>query len=314
MANSWRSAASLAEHADERTTNYQVRRLANGISLAVGTPAGGKATLPVEAIIGGSRHGMSFLGRVEQVDGIALERPALVESRYALSQHGTLILSAGFSPDKPATYEVALGRVLSPGFERRCLTCHGQPRTLGAGEEGGVRCESCHGPSLKHAGLLAKPENIAGASSMNVCAQCHTGLNSSNHSDPLPDDLLVSSQVPALRNSECFIQSRQDLNCTDCHNPHNDATPVAEKSVKTCLRCHSLSQPQHAAICPVNHTGDCIGCHMPAVEKNAFKLTDHWIRVHPEQGIRVAKQDALPRSTIVPQREFLRVIVVDDSD
>jgi hypothetical protein len=53
---------------------------------------------------------------------------------------------------------------------------------------------------------------------------------------------------------------------------------------------------------------------MPSVEQNAFKLTDHWIRVHPEQGIKAVKPDQTLRSQVAPVREFLRIIVVDDKE
>ena len=42
-------------------------------------------------------------------------------------------------------------------------------------------------------------------------------------------------------------------------------------------------------------------------------MTDHWIRVHPEQGIKSPKHDESLRSQIQPLREFLRIIVTDDA-
>lgn len=147
---------------------------------------------------------------------------------------------------------------------------------------------------------------------MEVCGQCHTGLSSATHSDPVPGDLLVSSQVPALRHSECFIQSGDGLSCTDCHDPHRDSTEVAEHSVNTCLRCHSLSAAQHASICPINAKSDCIKCHMPSIDSNGFRLTDHWIAVHPELGIKAGRRDESLRSLIPPKREYLQIIVTED--
>jgi tetratricopeptide (TPR) repeat protein len=337
MANTWRggSAPSLPANFDQKKTEgpdpafqYEVRRRAESFEFSVLPPQGAQIGLPVEAIIGGKRHGISFLMRVGQVDGIPLERPALIEGRYAYSPHGSLVLSPGFLNQKPADFEGALGRVLSPSFERRCLTCHGQPDTLGAGKHGGVRCESCHGPAGAHVDSMQAPNRppvvpdaLAPAKAMAACAQCHTGLSSVNHADPLPGDLLVSSQVPALRNSECFIQSGERVSCTDCHDPHTDSPKVAETSVQTCLRCHSFANAQHAAICPVNAASDCLTCHMPSIQSNAFRLTDHWIRVHPEQGVHAGKQQegkqqaGIPsdnlRSLAPPRREYLQIIAVD---
>ena len=298
----------------------EVARPANRLTYSATLPSGVKLTLPVEVVVGGKRNGLSFLERIERVKGIPLERPALIEGRYAYHRGG-LVLSPGFDPAKPQTFEDALGRALSPAFERRCLTCHGQPHTLGAGEHGGVRCESCHGPASDHVASvtasghprgIVTPNKLTRANSMAVCAQCHTGL--SDRSDPIPDDLLVSNQVPALSNSECFIQSGRDVTCVDCHNPHQDGTQVVQTSVKTCLRCHSASAQQHASLCPVNASGGCIGCHMPVVSRNAFHLTDHWIRVHPEQITTPAKHDDSLRSRVAPKREFLRILVAGNRD
>jgi tetratricopeptide (TPR) repeat protein len=330
MAQTWlgASAPSLPAHFNQKRSEgpetalqYEVRRLSDHFEFSVTTPHGGKTALPVEAIIGGKRHGISFLARIQQVEGIPLQRPALVEGRYAYSPHGSLVLSPGFLKEKPANFEDSLGRVLSTGFERRCLTCHGQPNTLGSGEHGGVRCESCHAPAGAHVASMqaanhqqapVKPETLSRAKAMAVCAQCHTGLSTANHSDPMPGDLLVSSQVPALRNSECFIQSGEAIGCTDCHDPHRDSVQVAETSVKTCLRCHSAEQPKHAAICPINAASDCVKCHMPSIDSNSFRLTDHWIRVHPEQGIKAAKEDDGLKSLVTPKREYLQIIVAED--
>lgn len=328
MANTWHGALapSLPANFDQKKVEgpdpvfqYEVRRLAEGFEFSVVPPHGPQTVLLVEAIIGGKRHGMSFLPRVSQLDGIPLERPALIEGRYAYSPHGSLVLSPGFPNQKPTDFEDALGRVLSPSFEKRCLTCHGQPDTLGAGKHGGVRCESCHGPAGAHVNSMQGPnrppvipENLTPAKAMAVCAQCHTGLSSVNHADPLPGDLLVSSQVPALRNSECFIQSGERVSCTDCHDPHKDSVEVADTSVKTCLRCHSFANAQHAAICPVNAVSECVKCHMPSIQSNSFRLTDHWIRVHPEQGIHAGKQTDNLRSLVPPKREYLQIIVADN--
>lgn len=328
MAKTWKGASALSLPAtfDQKRTEgdpalqYEVRRVGNAFQFSVVTPFGVKSLLPVEEIIGGDRHGISFLTRIREVGSIKLERPALLESRYAYSPRGSLVLSPGFGKEKPDNLEDSLGRVLSPNFERRCLTCHGQPDTLGAGLHGGVRCESCHGPSASHVESMqpgsqtqapALPEKLTPAKSIEVCAQCHTGLSAVNHADPIPGDLLVSSQVPALRNSECFKQSGGAISCTDCHDPHRDFVGVAERSVTTCLQCHSVNGTQHAAICPINQTSGCISCHMASVDANGFRLTDHWIGVHPEQGVKAAKQDDALRSLVAPQSEYLEILVTD---
>jgi tetratricopeptide (TPR) repeat protein len=328
MANTWNAASilPLSSGFDQEKIEgpepaflYEVRNSAGKLEFSITHTHGSKTVLPVEAVIGGKRHGVSFLARVDQLHGIQLGRPTLIEARYAYSPRGSLVLSPGFQTEKPPSLEIALGRVLSPAFERRCLICHGQPGTLGAGAHGGVRCESCHGPAAAHVESMTavsrrpiRPKHLAGPKAMEVCAQCHTGLSNINHADPVPGDLLVSSQVPALQHSECFRQSGGLITCTDCHNPHSDLPGIAERSTKTCLNCHASANPQHASICPVNASSGCTGCHMPSVQLNGFTIADHWIAVHPEQGIKAEKIDAPLRSYVAPKREYLQIIVTED--
>ena len=331
MAKTWHGAITsvLPSNYDGRAKEgkaleYEVRRQGDGFVYSTVMPDGSKVILPVKVIMGGERNGLSFVVSIEALGGIPLERPALLEARYCYNTpHRALALSPGFPPETPASYETAFGRVLSPTFAVKCVTCHGQPNTLGAGKQGGVRCESCHGPGLQHvqairqgkrgAGGIINPKKLTSEQSLEICAQCHTGF--SYQSDPLPKELLVSSQVPALRHAECFIQSGGALTCTRCHDPHRDASSaeIEKVSVKACVGCHSPEAKQRAAICSVNASDKCIGCHMPPVDQGTFHMTDHWIRVHPEQGIKPPQHDEGLRSQVQPLHEFLRVIVTDES-
>jgi predicted CXXCH cytochrome family protein len=315
MANTWHGNTTSLPSLKfaENALHYEVRRAADHLEFSVAAAGKEKVTAQVNAMVGGKRHGLSFLIGLDQIDGISLERPTLIEARYASSHLGSLNLSPGFPKETPTNREDELGRVLSPTFERRCLTCHGEPNTLGAGKLGGVRCESCHGAASAHVNsVTTRPQHLDEANSTEVCAQCHSGLTV-GHSDPMPEDMIVSRQVPALRASECFIQSGEKLSCTACHNPHQDSSTVAQTSVNVCLRCHSLTAPQHASICPVNRTQGCAACHMPAVDSYSFRLTDHWIRVHPEPGQKSAPKNDSLRSQVIPKREFLRLIAVEDA-
>jgi tetratricopeptide (TPR) repeat protein len=311
----------LAKEGPGEPLEYELRRQGNHFEYSTTMPGGVKVILPVKAIVGGERHGLSFLVSIENLNGIPLERPALIEARYVYNTpHNALALSPGFPLETPRSYETAFGRVISPTFEVKCLTCHGEPGTLGAGQQGGVRCESCHGSGLQHiqsigkggprAGML-NPKVLTGEQSLEICAQCHTGF--SYQADPLPNELLVSSQVTALRQAECFIQSGKAITCTSCHDGHRDAAHADAESVsvKVCLGCHSGTVKQRAAICPVNSSDKCLGCHMPLVDQGIFHMTDHWIRVHPEPAVKAFKHDDSLRSQIPPLREFLRIIVTD---
>ena len=266
---------------------------------------------PVEATLGGNRHGYSLLARVSRLGDLSLPREPLVETRYLLGARQELLLSPGHSPEKPTSYQTAIGRVLSPEFERKCLMCHGAPGA-GDGGEGGVRCEHCHGPGGAHvkaaaAAAIVNPALLDNAAQIERCAQCHA--DGRDLADPMPEDLLIANQANALVQSECYIQSGKALSCSTCHSPHDDARPGDGRYVRACLTCHGESAREHAAICPVNAVDDCVRCHMPAQAKDSFRMVDHWIRVPP--GAAAAAKRATQRSQVRPRRVFLRMILVD---
>jgi tetratricopeptide (TPR) repeat protein len=320
MAETWHGtlSRSLPEkwnaHATDGGLSVDIRRVSDHFEYSTAMPNGSKVTLPVEVIMGGPRHGLGFLPRIDQLGGIPLERPVLLQARYSWSLSGKRLLIAPNEPmETPNSYATALGLVLSPSFETKCLVCHGKPNTLGAGKAGGVHCESCHGPGWPHLQALAKgkaregilnPQKLTVDQKLAVCAPCHTGF--SRQTDPLPDELLVSNQVNAFQQSECFIQSGKAFECTTCHDPHRDSAGSVEASVKACVGCHSAKVSGHAAVCPVNASSGCTGCHMPAIEQGPFHLVDHWIRVHPE-GQPVARK-GVGKSEVRPRRLFLRAI------
>jgi predicted CXXCH cytochrome family protein len=303
--------------------DYAVRRTGDKAQYKVQMPGQPAVEFPVETTIGGKRHGVTFLYRVSAFEGSPLPRQPLVEGRYIHSvlEHG-LALELGFPEDKPSTYETGLGRVLTPSLEQRCFACHVAPRTWGTRVESGVACENCHGPGQPHLAALAahsrdpgilNPAKLPVAEQMRPCSHCHAG--SGFVEDPMADNLLISDQVTGLKNSECFRQSGGEITCTNCHNPHQDAPrPVLwARSAKTCLRCHSAAVAKHAALCPVNRIDGCAGCHMPNSIHGAFHLADHWIRVHPEQKVKVTAHNPAWRSTLTPRHLYLRMLVLDDA-
>jgi predicted CXXCH cytochrome family protein len=330
MAQTWQSPASLhlslgsEESYDEGpdpAIHYALRKSADKLSFEVDMPGNAPLSIPIETIMGGKRHGLSFLARMSEIDGFHLMRAPLIETRYLhYAPENRLELSPGFPKEKPTSYDTALGRVLTPHFEEKCLSCHGAPRAHG---EIGVGCESCHGPGQHHLAAVAakapdkailNPAKLPEAEQMKPCSECHAGF--SKVVDPMPDDLLISDQVTALSNSDCWRQSAGRITCVNCHNPHQDAPRAAliTRSEKTCLGCHSAAAGEHAALCPVNRQSGCVGCHMPESTRSApFVISDHWIRVHPEQNVVVPPHSPEWRSKVVPKHLFLRLIVLDDA-
>lgn len=323
MGSTWHGAVSSALPADYRRTKtegsvqYAFVRNGNRVRYDVVLPGHAAFKGPVETIIGGQRHGYSFLVRVPEIDGIKLERAPLIETRYLhYGPSGQLALSPGFPEQAPTKWETAMGRVLSPEFEQKCLNCHGAAQKPSS--ETGVRCESCHGAGSTHLAAVAanakdkailNPKKLGNPERLEQCAQCHAGF--SEIQDPAPDDLLISNQVNALKNSQCYIQSGAGLSCVSCHSPHHDGTSVDSKTV--CLSCHSSAVEKRAALCPVNKTSGCVGCHMPEVKKGTFHMADHWIRVHPEQGVKATKHEVSDRTRVRPKRLYVRWIVAEDA-
>ena len=332
MARAWEGLRSPQLPADYSETfaegpdpaiQYAVKKSAGGIQFHVQMPGQPALDFPVETLIGGDRHGLSFILRVPDLKGSPLARAPLVEARYFhYREQNKLALELGFPEAKPSNYETALGRVLTPYLEKRCFACHGAPRTHGTRVDTGVDCESCHGPGREHLAALSShskdlrilnPAKLPVADRMKTCSQCHAG-GSDLIEDPMPDDTLISDQVTAMKNNECGRQSGGAITCSNCHDPHKDApsSVVVERSEKTCLRCHSTSAAKHAGLCPVNRTNGCVGCHMPDAVRGAFIMADHWIRVHPEQKTEVPAHNPAWRTTITPKRLFLRILVLDD--
>jgi predicted CXXCH cytochrome family protein len=308
----------------EPAINYGLKRVGRNLQYHVQMPGRPAQDFSLETIIGGERHGLSFLLRVPALDGSALPVARLIEARYFHSvAENHLALSLGFPEQKPTTYETAFGRVLTPYLEKRCLACHVAPRTRGGHIETGVTCENCHGPGQPHLTALGahsrdlkilNPDKLPIADRMQPCSQCHAG--SSLIEDPMPDDVLISDQVTALKNSECWRQSAGQIACTNCHNPHQDAprAVLVARAEKTCLGCHIATVPNHAGLCPVNRSTGCVGCHMANEKRGAFIIAEHWIRVPVDQNVKVAEQKPAWRTTITPKHLYLRMIVLDNQE
>ncbi len=90
----------------------------------------------------------------------------------------------------------------------------------------------------------------------------------------------IVNSVYRLRQSQCFLQSKGDLGCTTCHDPHNiqHGQEAASGYNQKCVGCH-----QAGTIAVQSHSAgsDCVSCHMPKRRTEDVihvVMTDHLIQ------------------------------------
>jgi tetratricopeptide (TPR) repeat protein len=191
-----------------------------------------------------------------------------------------------------------------------------------------IGCERCHGPGELHArereagadvtGLdtsIVNPRRLEPALRESVCQQCHLqgdtrilrrGRQTFDFRPALPlqlfwsvfvrpaeltDNYKAVSEVEQMNASRCFRDSKRELGCISCHDPH--VLPAADQRVSyyrgRCLQCHqeaacSLSAAQRREQRPDD---SCIACHMPPLASSTAAhtaLTDHRILRRAERG------------------------------
>lgn len=145
---------------------------------------------------------------------------------------------------------------------------------------------------------IVSPADAPAEGRLRLCGQCH-----SHHQElPLPrtDPYWIRFQGTTLPWSRCYTESAGSMDCMTCHDPHHDNDRSEVHYTARCLSCHSPAVPAgpaeadhkrvsrtgprvRGAVCPVNPTKGCVGCHMPPFESPPLHATfaDHYIRVHP---------------------------------
>jgi formate-dependent nitrite reductase cytochrome c552 subunit len=214
-------------------------------------------------------------------------------------------------PAKPesSTAEGVLGLPLGADEVRNCLACHttdfraSRDQVGPTASEPGIGCERCHGPGGNHLKAIAlgfpdpaiaRPKRATAEQVTRLCAECH---GPSTRAIRPGDPNAVRFQGTTLTWSRCYQESRGGMSCVTCHDPHHDADRRPATYEAKCLACHpartspetpdgaNLPSPTgqaRGAPCPVNPSGGCVTCHMPATRSALphTTFTDHHIRPH----------------------------------
>ena len=164
-----------------------------------------------------------------------------------------------------------------------------------------IGCERCHGPGELHVnrdGLSAEsdltivnPADLAPTLRDSVCQQCHlqgafrttrAGRDSFDFRPGLPihrfwavfqmktgnqNQFEAVGHVEQMESSQCFRESRGELGCISCHDPHRLPEPSTKAAYyrERCMECHAR---KGCALPSAERQSrgrgeDCIACHMP---------------------------------------------------
>jgi len=154
----------------------------------------------------------------------------------------------------------------------------------------GTGCQRCHGPGADHtrepAAKIINPIRLSTARRNDVCSQCHLlpsvavqgarrlgrDIYSFRPGDALSDYQLTTDSVPKdrfeisqhayrLQQSRCFRESKGQLDCLTCHDPHRRPPPEerAASYQRVCTGCHEKVIGKDS-----RHTmqSECVSCHM----------------------------------------------------
>jgi predicted CXXCH cytochrome family protein len=175
---------------------------------------------------------------------------------------------------------------------------------------------------------IVNPLRLTPERRMEVCIECHLETTSSalpgaivryerapfsyRPGEPLADFMLFFDHAPAkgyddkfeitgsvyrLRKSLCFQGSNGALECTTCHDPHNNlrGEEAARHYTEVCLQCHSAALDRLVVEGRHTQSADCIGCHMPKRRTDDVVhavMTDHYIqRIKPAGDLLAPKPE-----------------------
>ncbi len=154
----------------------------------------------------------------------------------------------------------------------KCGPCHmtgytpdgnqdGRPGMIGTWVEDGIGCEECHGAGSDHAQKPSK-ENIKIDRAVESCGKCHQ-RGGINPAPPASKGFIKHHE----QINELFAGPHSDMNCVQCHNPHQRAILVKD----ACTSCHEAKIDTFPQSLHGKAGLKCFSCHMPKATKSAIK-------------------------------------------
>ncbi|MBD3673587.1 MAG: cytochrome C [Planctomycetaceae bacterium] len=277
---------------DEVYGTYHYQCDEAGVTVSIPEKFGGKL-FPLDYALGSGKHATTLITLMLD----AQQETINVEHRLTwYAEDETWDITPGQENDFPTQPGDYFGHTFRQPNVDRCIGCHTTTvDVVGRKLENlyaNVQCEACHGPGSLHVAAAERGDEDlhlflksrwSAEAQIKMCGECHRNPDSIE-----PDRLkrypnsLVRFQPVGLLQSPCFLKSNGALSCTTCHDSHTGIESRShEQQIQTCLSCHQDANQVH---CPVSPAGNCIECHMPAIDLvKGLQFHDHWIRVRRDQ-------------------------------
>jgi len=191
----------------------------------------------------------------------------------------------------------------------------------------GIDCERCHGPGKLHvsniqSGILidtshffdysiVNPINLSIELQNELCSRCHVQGNSvlkyeKSFFDFRPgmylkevmdvylprytnsdDDFIMASHLDRMKQSKCFIESKEKMSCLGCHNPHVSVKKTSTVNYNnSCFSCHNSEACSELKEERSIMKDNCVACHMKeskTIDIPHVTITDHKIKINKHE-------------------------------
>ena len=297
----------------------------------------------IDYVMGSGAHARTYLHRTAQGALVQLPLGWYSENGWAMSPGYDTAQHPG--AQRPIGYDCMFCHNAYPPSQPVKDRFGDTPRFAAKLPEG-IDCARCHGSGQRHIaaaqkqgdvrGTIVNPARLTLERQAEVCMQCHLQPNSlrPTHNfklydrgwfsyqpgEPLSSFMVFFDSPPAgdaerfqiagsayrLRQSACFLKSAGALQCTSCHNPHEDTHAGALKETydKACLKCHTGAFQTRISTGRHTSQGGCAACHMPkrrTADVVHVVMTDHRIVRRPAADLlakRAEMHDAPAKSPV----------------